>query len=134
MRAHLQNMFKYLFVGGTASLVDWSIFWVFAVELEWNYLLVGGGGFLVAAGVNYWMCIRFLYESGARFSQRREVIGVYAISGIGLFFHEIILYLTVQELQIHIMWCKIFATGVVFFWNFGLRNFYLFASPRQDET
>ncbi|MEM6583070.1 MAG: GtrA family protein [Pseudomonadota bacterium] len=129
MRAHLLNMFKYVFVGGTAALVDWAIFWVFAIELNWNYLLVGAVGFITAAGVNYWLCISFLYESGARFSQRSEIIGIYLISGVGLVFHELVLFLSVQNLDIHLMWCKILATGVVFFWNFALRNFYLFASP-----
>ena len=27
------------------------------------------------------------------------------------------------------MLCKLLAIGLVFFWNFGMRNFYLFASP-----
>ncbi len=133
MRAHALNLVKYFFVGGTAAVVDWAIFWVCAVQLNWNYLVVGGGGFVLAAGVNYVLCIRFVYESGQRFSQRGELFGVYLVSGIGLLIHEIILHLAVQNLDLHLMLCKIFATGMVFFWNFGMRNFYLFARPQRHE-
>ncbi len=126
-------MFKYIFVGGTAALVDWVVFWIFAVQMEYDYLLVGGLGFILAAGVNYVLCVRFVYESGQRFSQRGEVIGVYLVSGIGLVLHGIVLAMAAQWLDLHLMLSKILATGSIFFWNFGMRNFYLFASPASEK-
>ena len=134
MRDHAINLFKYFFVGAAAALVDWAVFWMFAVQLEYNYLLVGGLGFILAAGVNYLLCIRFVYESGQRFSQRGEIIGVYLVSGIGLILHEIVLALAVENLELHLMLCKMLATVAVFFWNFALRNFYLFASPATETS
>ena len=32
-----------------------------------------------------------------------------------------------EYLELPLMVCKVFATGLVLFWNFGIRNFYVFA-------
>ena len=130
MNPHARNFGKYLFVGGAATAVDWSIFAIFAVWLSFNYMVVGGVGFLIAAGVNYLLCIKFVYRSGARFQRREEVIAVYMVSGMGLVFHELLLLAAHEFLALPLMLCKVLATGAVLFWNFGARNFYVFAERR----
>ena len=131
MSPHLSNFIRYLFVGGAATVVDWTVFAIFAVWLELNYLLVGGLGFLLAAGVNYWLCVRFIYSSGARFPRREEILAVYAASGIGLILHALILLVAFEYLELPKMVCKVLATFLVLFWNFGIRNFYVFAEHRS---
>jgi putative flippase GtrA len=136
MRVHLQNLFKYALVGGCATVVDLAVFAVFAVQLHFNYLVVGGAGFLLGTAINYFLCVRYIYTSGQRFSARGEIIGVYVVGGVGLLLHEIILYVAHEHYTLPLMLCKVLAIGLVFFWNFGLRNFYLFASPgapRPDQ-
>jgi putative flippase GtrA len=129
MRVHLNNLAKYVLVGGCATVADLGVFAVFAVYLPFNYLLVGGAGFLLGTAINYFLCVRYIYVSGQRFSARGEIIGVYLVGGVGLVLHEIILYLAHEHYALPLMVCKVLAIGLVFFWNFGLRNFYLFASP-----
>lgn len=133
MRRHYLNLVKYFCVGGIAALVDLSLFAVFTLWMSFNYLVVGGIGFLVATAVNYLLCIRYVYQSGRRFSVRGEVIGVYIISAIGLTLHEIILYVSREDFGLHLLVCKILAIALVFFWNFSLRNFYLFAQPKTND-
>ena len=122
-------MIKYVLVGGIATLVDLCIFAVFALWLPFNYLLVGGIGFAAGTAINYLLCVRYIYVSGQRFSTRGEVLGVYLVGGLGLTLHEVLLYLAYEHFALPLMLCKLLAIGLVFFWNFGMRNFYLFASP-----
>jgi len=129
MRVHLLNLVKYAIVGGCATIFDLGIFAVFAVWLPFNYLVVGGVGFLLGTAINYVLCVRYVYVSGQRFTARVEVVGVYVVGGVGLILHEVILYLAYERYVLPLMLCKVLAIGLVFFWNFGLRNFYLFASP-----
>lgn len=134
MRHHLSNLAKYICVGGTAAVADLGIFYLFAVVLEFNYLVVAAAGFLLAAGINYLLCVRFIYSSGARFSVQGEVAAIYLISAMGLGVHQLVLFAAYESLALPLMVSKILATGLVFFWNFSLRNFYLFAVPRLNEN
>ena len=129
MHGHLLNLVRYIVVGSIATAFDLGIFVLFAIWLPFNYLLVGGIGFVVGTAVNYVLCVRYIYVSGQRFTARGEVIGVYLVGGAGLTLHEIILYLAYERYALPLLLCKVLAIGLVFFWNFGLRNFYLFASP-----
>lgn len=129
MRKHLRNFVRYFLVGGTATLIDWGIFALFAVWWSFDYLVVGGVGFVLAAGVNYLLCIKFVYTSGVRFNGHHEVAAVYLVSGIGLVVHEAILLLSHEYLALPLMLCKVLATALVLIWNFGARNFYVFAEP-----
>ncbi len=129
MRKHVINFARYFLVGGAATAVDWGIFAVFAIWLSFDYLLVGGLGFVLAAGFNYVLCIKFVYTSGVRFSGRHELAAVYLVSGIGLLMHELILLASHEYLLLSLMLSKVFATALVLVWNFGMRNFYVFAEP-----
>ena len=46
-----------------------SVF-LFAKLLGYNYLVVGCAGFILATAVNYFLSIRFVFRSGARFSKK----------------------------------------------------------------
>ncbi len=132
MRTHIHNLIRYLAVGGTAAVVDLSIFGIFALYLNFNYLIVAGLGFLIATAVNYQLCVRFIYTSGERFSGRTEVFSIYVVSGVGLLLHEIAIYLIHENLAVSLFWSKVFAIGLIFVWNFGIRNFYVFVAPRAS--
>lgn len=132
MRQHSVNFAKYLLAGGFVTILDWSFFALFSIWLSFNYLLVGGLGFGLGVALNYYLCITYIYQSGARFEKKREEItAVYIVGGIGLLLHELLLLLAHEAMMLSLMLSKVFATAIVLFWNFGARNFYVFAERRQ---
>jgi putative flippase GtrA len=133
MRTHADKFARYFLVGGVATMIDWTIFAIFAVWQSFDYLLVGGVGFLFAAGVNYLLSIKYVFHSGARFTSGKELMVVYMVSAVGLVLHEIILLAAHEYLALQLMLCKVLATALVLFWNFGVRNFYVFAHPGPRE-
>ncbi len=117
---------RYFFVGGAAAVVDLSLFFIFARLLGYHYLLVGAGAFTAAAVVNYYLSIRYVFVSGARFRGNKEFVWVYVVSSIGLLLNQIILYIGVDALQQDMMLAKIMAIGLVFGWNYLARKHFVF--------
>ncbi len=129
MKQSLWRMYRYFFAGGVAAVVDLSIFGLFTLWLGFNYLLIAGVGFVIGTAVNYWLCVRYIFKSGARFGRHGEIAGVFLVSGIGLILLELILYALVDKFGLHLLLAKILAMGLLFFWNFSVRNFYIFSGP-----
>ena len=122
----LNRLLCYLLVGGCAAALDFSFFLVFSTWLGFDYLFVGVTGFMFATLLNYWLSIRWVFEGGRRFAKRSEIAVVYAVSLIGLLLHGIILMLAIEAASLPGPVGKVLATGLVFFWNFGARNYYVF--------
>ena len=63
------KFFRYAGVGATAATVDFLIFAVFVKLLNFNYLAGGAVGFIIATTINYFLSVRFVFESGVRLGQ-----------------------------------------------------------------
>lgn len=120
------KIIRYAAVGGTATLVDFVIFAVFAKFLGFNYLAVGAIGFIIATTVNYILSIRFVFKSGIRFNLRKEIILVFLVSFVGLIVNQLVLFTGIGILGWEMLFTKIVATGLVFFFNFGVRTHFVF--------
>lgn len=120
------KLVRYFFVGGAAAVVDLSLFFIFARLLGFHYLLVGAGAFTVAAVVNYFLSIRYVFVSGIRFRGHKEFVWVYGVSVVGLLLNQVILYLGVDILHRDMMLTKITAIGLVFGWNYLARKHFIF--------
>jgi putative flippase GtrA len=123
----MQALVRYFLVGGTAALTDLSLFFLGAQILGLPYLTVGACSFLAATYVNYILSIRFVFQSGIRFSKQHEILLVFLVSGIGLLIHQIALYTGIESFSLPLMLAKISATGIVFLWNFGARRYFIFS-------
>ena len=122
------KIIRYFLVGGIAATVDISIFFIFAKQLGYNYLVVGVFGFLIATLANYLLSVRHVFETGIRFGKKHEIMLVYLVSLIGLLFNLLILYMCIDILGIEMMLGKITATTSVFFWNYLSRQRFIFRS------
>lgn len=118
---------RYFVVGGVCVLVDLAVFSVLIYGAEWHYLLAAPISFTVATYINYHLGIRHVFESGVRFFKYQEIGLVFLVSAVGLVINQISLYVLVEFFQINPVAGKIMATGVIFFWNYGARRYFIFA-------
>lgn len=119
---------KYFFVGGTAACIDIGLFAYFAAYLGWPWLPVSVASFILATLANYYLSIKFVFVSGVRFNKTHEILGVFLISGIALIINQIILFISIEVIQLRLIIAKIMATGIVFFWNYFGRKYIIFKS------
>ena len=118
---------RYFFVGGAAAVVDIGVF-VFLVKvfgLPW--FPVALLSFVLATGVNYQLSIRYVFSSGVRFAQHHELALVFLVSAAGLVVNQTVLWLLIEKLSWDLVLAKMIATGMVFFWNYTIRRYMIFA-------
>jgi len=124
---------RYFFVGGVAAFVDITVFIVLINLAGLHYLWAGAVGFTIATWVNYELSVRHVFASGARFSRRAELTAVYVVSGLGLIWHQLVLYVAVDAAGLNVYLAKICAIGLVFFWNYLSRKHFVFAPASPDR-
>jgi putative flippase GtrA len=119
------QLVKYVGVGGSAALVEWSSFALLIGAAQLHYLAAVAMSFFAATAVNYVLCSRFVFVRG-RHPAHRELFLIYLVSAIGLALNLLLMSFFVGYLSIHAMPAKIASTGMVFFWNFGSRKVWVF--------
>lgn len=128
--AEARRLARYFVVGGVAAVVDIGLFLLFAQYLEFPYLRVAAGTFVVATLVNYALSVRYVFVSGKRFGRRWEIALVFLVSAVGLAINQAILAGCVEYLRLPLLASKLVATGTVFFWNYLARRYFVFGAVR----
>jgi putative flippase GtrA len=95
------------------------------------YLRAAVVSFVVATVVNYLLGVRFLFVSGVRFPRAWEVAMVFGVSLVGLMINQVALAAGVERMGWPLLVAKLFATSVVFFWNYGARRLFVFGAIRK---
>ncbi len=119
------QMIKYVGVGGTAALVEWTSFALLIGVARLHYLAAVSASFTIATAVNYLLSVLFVFVRG-RHPAHKELILLYLVSAIGLFLNLLLMSLFVGLFALPVMPSKIAATGIIFFWNFGARKMWVF--------
>ena len=118
----LLQFFRYIFVGGTAFVIDFGLLYVFTTYLGIYYLISAVLSFLISVLVNYVMSTKWVFNQDKINNKLVEFNLFILISTIGLVFTEIILYLLTDICGIYYMISKIIASILVLFWNFSARR------------
>ncbi len=127
------QLLRYFWVGSCAALLDLIFFLLFHNALGLNYLVVGIVGFILATLLNYLLSVHWVFTSGIRFGRRLEIASVYGVSLVGLALHALVLFTLVEHMDVSPLAAKVLATGLVFFWNFSARRYFVFAPKRSND-
>jgi putative flippase GtrA len=112
----------YLFIGGTAALIEWGLFYLFGVRWSWNYLASTSLAFFCSTVCHYIMTNIWVFDSGSRYKRVKEVTLVLFVSSLGLLFNLLLMGLFVGLLQWQAMFSKILASCIVVVWNYVSRK------------
>lgn len=134
MKRSFIRLIKYFIVGGIAALINILIFFIFAKLFKFNYFIIGAVAFIAATFVNYILSVRYVFKSGVRFNKNKELLLIYVVSAIGLAGNEMILYLLINLLRIEIMTSQLIAIGIIFIWNYIIRNSFVFKDCTDKEV
>lgn len=116
----------YLFVGGSAALIEWAFFYVFSEAAGINYLVSTACAYFLSTLYHYFMCNILVFTSGVRYGKAKEISLVFLVSGMGLLFNLILMYVFVGLFALPGLLSKIAATGIVVVWNYLARKKWIF--------
>ena len=116
------QFFRYIFVGGTAFLVDFFFLFFFSDVCGIYYLVSGILSFIISVLVNYIMSTKCVFNQENIDNRLIEFNLSILISTIGLVFTEVLLYLFTDVLGLYYLVSKIIAAIIVLFWNFIARR------------
>ena len=118
----LIQLFRYIFVGGTAFAVDLFFLYFFSDICGIYYLISAVFSFIISVLVNYIMSTKWVFNQDSIENKVVEFNLFLLISTIGLVFTEILLYFFTDILGIHYLISKIVSAIIVLFWNFLARR------------
>lgn len=116
------QFFRYIFVGGTSFLIDFSIYLFLINFLSLNYLLSAAVAFFISVLANYYLSTTWVFNQDDIENRIVEFNLFILISLIGLVFTEILLYVFIGMFDINYIWSKVISSILVLFWNFSARR------------
>lgn len=120
------QFFRYAFVGGVATIVDWGVQFI-ATEAGLHYLISAILAFILGLICNFALSKLFVFNAQeARVNPVAEFVSYGIIGVIGLGITVLIMYVLTDIFKIYFMFSKIIATLIVLFWNYFARKTFLY--------
>lgn len=119
------QIFKFVIVGGTATVLDWILYYILYNYLKINPLIANIISFSISTVYNYWASTKWVFEVNKDKSSKRLFIEFVLFSVIGLGLTELLLWIGIDLLSMNAMLTKIIATIIVMIFNFITRKIFL---------
>lgn len=121
------QLFRYLFVGGIATVVDWGVLAALKEFVHLHEMVAAVFAFVAGLGTNFLLSKLLVFSANeARTNALVEFLGYALIGLIGLGITELIMYLFTGRMALHYMLSKAIATAVVLVWNYLARKLLLY--------
>ena len=120
----IQDFFKYLVVGGIATISEWIIFF-FLDKMSVYYAIATVIAYMLSTFVN-WLMGRILVFKEAKQPLWKEIASIYIVSIGGLLLNLLIMSFTIGLLDFSNMLSKVLATVIVFSYNFLIRKIFIY--------
>lgn len=111
---------KYCFVGGIATVFDWSTYSLL-LYLNIEYLLATAGGFIIGIIINYLISKKTVFTTESKVG-KYDLLLYFLIGLIGLGFSIALMYIFVDILTINKIVSRMITTAIVLVWNFLARK------------
>ena len=119
------QIFKFIIVGGIATIIDWAVYYVLYNYLKVNPLLGNILSFSVSVVYNYTASVKWVFNVNKEKSKKRMFVEFMIFSILGLLLTELLLWIGIDKLSMNAMVVKIVATSIVMVFNFITRKLFL---------
>lgn len=117
------QFFRYIFVGGIATVVDWGVLFLLTDFGNIHYLVSAIIAFIAGLITNFSLSKMLVFKANeARVNAFVEFIGYAVIGVIGLGITELIMFVFTNRLNVYYMISKAIATVFVLAWNYIARK------------
>ena len=119
------QIFKFVIVGGIATIIDWVIYYIVYNFLHINPLIANIISFSVSVIYNYIASVKWVFDVNKNKNKLRMLIEFLIFSIIGLLLTELLLWIGIDKMNLNAMLTKIIATAIVMVFNFITRKLFL---------
>ncbi|MCD8174415.1 MAG: GtrA family protein [Phascolarctobacterium sp.] len=132
----LLKVVLYLFVGGTAAVAEWTLFYVLLnyifkdlpVTFVTLTMAASAIAFILSTLYHYFLGNILVFDSGSIYGRREEIGLVFLVSITGLLFNLILMYIFVGLFDWDPMVSKVLASCILVIWNYLARRKWIFGS------
>jgi len=123
----MSQVAKFLLLGVLSTVIDYLIY-LFLVSVSVDYVIAIVVGYSSGLLANYYIGRNYIFTSGTKFrSSHREFIAVVLIAIVGMVLNiAIVKALSYSLWNLDLMYSRIVAIGIVFFWNYFLRKIFVY--------
>lgn len=122
----LKEYYKYCIVGVFITGLDFLML-AFQVELlSVYYLLAACISYVVASALHYVLSAKYVFTRSEAKKDLKAFMIFALLGAIGLGLFEGLMYYFVDFLKVYYLYAKVFATGIIFSFNFATRKLFLF--------
>lgn len=125
-KSNIKDFLLYLVVGGIATVTEWVLFFIMD-KCYIHYAIATAIAYILSTFVN-WLAGRLLVFKNSNSSFLKEISSIYVASIVGLLLNLFIMWLAVDIANINEIISKIFATAIVFVYNFLTRKLVIYKS------
>lgn len=138
MKKLIEQILKFVTVGGISFLVDFLVYTILCNVLQIHYIIAGVSGFTVSVVVNYILSMRYVFIPKEDRRKDKEFIIFVILSLIGMFINSVLLFICIDVIYMNFVYlkqslsiewmnivAKVFATGIVMVYNFITRKMFL---------
>jgi putative flippase GtrA len=111
------EFFRFVLIGGTATLIDWILFYIFSIKLNIYYQLSLVMSFSVSVCFNFIFTKMFTFKNKSKKHLKQFFIYL-SISLISLVLSMGIMFIFVEKVLLDKMVSRVFTTGIVLFVNY----------------
>lgn len=124
------QLLTYLFIGGACAIVNFAAFLLF-LKMKISVTISAPLAFILAAAVDYLLCISILFRHRARWNSIIEIFFYIIVVGAVCLFDLLITKVFLAG-GFSPAFSKIIASGVIFIFNFIGRRFLIFPEPSLE--
>ena len=112
------QLFRYIFIGGGAFIVDIGALYIFTNFFGIYYLVSAAIAFILGLIMNYVLSISWVFQKHSLNSRSLE-IGIFSLIGIvGLSFNEVFIWIFTVKFGFYYLISKIMSAIIILFWEF----------------
>ena len=124
-RKLLIQIFKFGIVGGTAFIIDFAFLFIFREFCHFPVLVSNTLSFCISVIYNYIASVKWVFDVNKEKDAKKQFIVFIVFSVLGLILNNVIMWITVDFLNIYYLFAKIIATAIVMVFNFVTRKIFL---------
>ncbi len=125
------QFFRYIFVGAIATLIDFGLLYLFTEYAKIFYLVSTILSFTASVIVHNFLSMNWVFKGRASGKRWFEFAAFTVIALIGLGLNVLLMWIFTEHFRFYYLLSKVFATILVFLWNFIARKWFVFQTREQ---